>query len=289
MKPMQHPLKVTLEEICMGKKTKIAVSRERLCKGCGGVGGKEGAVQKCGTCKGRGMVMKMQQLGPGMYTQSSGPCDECRGQGEVINEKDKCKQCNGKKVTKEKKVIDVEIDKGAPHNQHYTFHGEADEYPGAEPGDVIIIVQEQPHKTFKRKGADILITKEITLLQALTGVDFTIKHLNGTVLRIKNNPGEVIKPDDIKTVPDMGLPFHKQSYKTGNMYVVFKVIFPNQLPQKALGPIAEALVAQKAKDEDMSEAKETVMLQKYDESQRNTEATGGQERDEEDEDDEDSH
>ena len=36
-------------------------------------------------------------------------------------------------------------------------------YPGAEPGDVIIIVQEQPHKTFKRKGADILMEKEITL------------------------------------------------------------------------------------------------------------------------------
>lgn len=57
--------------------------------------------------------------------------------------------------------------------------------------------------------------------------------------------------------------------------MVFKVTFPNQLPQKALTPIGEALVAQKAKDEDMSEAKETVLLQKYDESKRNTEATGG--------------
>ena len=48
----------------------------------------------------------------------------------------------GKKVVKEKKILDAEIDKGAPNNQQYVFHGEADEFPGVEPGDVVIIVQE---------------------------------------------------------------------------------------------------------------------------------------------------
>ena len=44
MKPFKHPLKVTLEEIFNGKKTKIAVNRERICKTCDGKGGKDGAV-----------------------------------------------------------------------------------------------------------------------------------------------------------------------------------------------------------------------------------------------------
>lgn len=57
---MQHPLKVTLEDIFMGKQTKIAVNRERICGPCNGKGGKDGAVQKCSTCKGRGMVTRMQ-------------------------------------------------------------------------------------------------------------------------------------------------------------------------------------------------------------------------------------
>ena len=87
--------------------------------------------------------MKMTMLGPGMYSQSQGPCDDCRGQGEIIDEKNKCKTCDGKKVVKEKKIIDVEIDKGGPNGQTYVFHGEADEYPGVEPGDVVVIVQEQ--------------------------------------------------------------------------------------------------------------------------------------------------
>ena len=58
----------------------------------------------------------------------------------MINEKDKCKICNGKKVVKEKKILDVEIDKGTPNNAQYPYHGEADEFPGQEPGDVIIVV-----------------------------------------------------------------------------------------------------------------------------------------------------
>jgi DnaJ-class molecular chaperone len=81
----------------------------------------------------------------------------------VIDEKNKCKNCNGKKVVKEKKVLDVEIDKGSPNNSQYTFHGEADEFPGQEAGDVVIIVQEQSHKKFIRKGADLMIDMEITL------------------------------------------------------------------------------------------------------------------------------
>jgi DnaJ family protein A protein 2 len=43
-KPVQYPLKVTLEEIYNGKQSKIAVNRERICASCEGLGGKAGAV-----------------------------------------------------------------------------------------------------------------------------------------------------------------------------------------------------------------------------------------------------
>jgi len=58
-KPVMHPMKLTLEEIFNGKQTKIAVNRERICGKCDGKGGKDGAVQKCTVCKGRGMVTRM--------------------------------------------------------------------------------------------------------------------------------------------------------------------------------------------------------------------------------------
>jgi DnaJ family protein A protein 2 len=37
--------------------------------------------------------------------------------------------------------------------------------------------------------------KEITLVESLTGLEFVLTHLDGKKIRIKNNPGEVIKPD----------------------------------------------------------------------------------------------
>lgn len=71
--------------------------------------------------------------------------------------------------------------------------------------------------------------KSISLLEALTGVDFVMTHLDGTKIRIKNDPGEVIKPDDLKTVIGKGLPFHKKAYEFGNLYIIFKVTFPEKL------------------------------------------------------------
>jgi len=92
-------------------------------------------------------------------------------------------------VIKEKKVLEANVDKGAPHGEKYIFHGESDEHPDKEAGDVIIVVNEQPHPLFKRKGADLLIEKDITLLEALTGVDFVIQFLDGTKFRAQTTPG----------------------------------------------------------------------------------------------------
>jgi len=46
------------------------------------------------------------------------------------------------------------------------------------------VVKIKEHKMFKRKGADLMIDKEITLLEALSGVDFTFTHLDGRQVRI---------------------------------------------------------------------------------------------------------
>jgi DnaJ family protein A protein 2 len=106
-----------------------------------------------------------------------------------------CKTCNGKKIKKENKKLSVEIDKGAPNGEKYNIHGEGDEVPDVEPGDVIVQIREKKHKIFSRKGADLFMDKEITLVEALTGVEFVVTHLDNKKIRIKNNPGDVIKPD----------------------------------------------------------------------------------------------
>lgn len=205
----------------------------------------------------------MIQLGPGMYQQSSGPCSECGGTGEQIDPAKRCKNCNGKKVVKEKKVLTCEVDKGAPHGEKYVFHGESDAHPDKEPGDVILMVNEQPHATFKRKGADILMEKEITLLEALSGVDFVVDFLDGSKFRVQTEPGAVVKPDSLMTIPEKGLPFHKNPYKFGNMFVLFTVKFPASLGATELAGVSEMLKGMKKKNAQMSDAAEEHKLIAY--------------------------
>lgn len=50
-------------------------------------------------------------------------------------------------------------------------------------------VQIKKHKTFIRKGADIAIIKNITLLEALSGVTMEIEHLDGKKYILATAPG----------------------------------------------------------------------------------------------------
>ena len=101
--------------------------------------------------------------------------------------------------------------------------------PDVDPGDVVVVIKIKPHKTFQRKGADLLIEKDISLLEALTGVDFVVKHLDGRDIRIKSSPGQVIKPNSMMTCEGLGMPFHKTPYEFGNLFVLFKVKFPEKV------------------------------------------------------------
>jgi len=208
------------------------VDRQRLCNVCNGIGGTDAtAVQKCTDCRGQGMVTKMRQMGPGMYSQSTQPCDTCDGQGEIINLEKRCKTCKGKKVKRDKKKIEQEVDKGCPNNEQYTVSGEGDCVPDVEAGDVIIVVKVRNNKIYSRKGADLYMEKEISLLEALTGIDFTIMHLDGRIIRITGNKGQIIKPGQKMTCEGLGMPFHKTNYKYGNLFITFKIKFPETIDE----------------------------------------------------------
>lgn len=117
----------------------MKVDRHRICSKCNGVGGSDpSAVKSCNGCKGRGVRTVMMQLGPGMYSQRTGPCDECDGKGNTMDPSKICKTCSGKKIKKEQKILKVEIDKGSPNGEKYVMHGEGDEVPDVEAGDVIV-------------------------------------------------------------------------------------------------------------------------------------------------------
>ncbi|KAI7865896.1 ATPase GET3 [Spinellus fusiger] len=223
-KDMLHQLKVSLEDLYLGKTSKLALQKHVLCVKCEGRGGKEGAVQTCRSCNGQGVRIVMRQMGP-MIQQIQQPCNDCRGEGEIVNERDRCKHCVGKKIINERKILEVHIDKGMRSGQKVTFQGEGDQAPNVIPGDIVIAIDEKPHARFKRQGDDLMYEARIDLLTALAGGQFAIPHLDDRVLLVTVLPGEAIKPDAVKVIPNEGMPTYRHHHH-GHMFVKFSVEFP---------------------------------------------------------------
>ncbi|KAL0084757.1 hypothetical protein F4703DRAFT_1737370 [Phycomyces blakesleeanus] len=221
---MKYPLQVTLEDLYNGKRTKLALEKNVICSNCSGKGGKTGAVKKCGGCQGRGFQVAMRQIGMGMIQQMQVPCGDCNATGEIA--KDRCKKCKGKKVTVEKKYLEVFVEKGMSDGQKIVMKGEGDQEPGVEPGDVILVVNLKQHPIFERKSNDIICNLTITLTEALCGFEKVITHLDGRGIRVFHPAGSVIKPGMVKRIPHEGMPIYKRPDDRGDLYVKFDVEFP---------------------------------------------------------------
>merc|ERR1719436_1500742 len=218
-KNLMHQMSVSLEEMYNGATRKLALEKNVICSDCDGIGGKEGAVQRCPNCRGSGMQVRVQQLGPGMMQQIQSMCGECQGTGERIDPKLRCKKCVGKKVTRERKILEVVVDKGMADGQKVTFSGEGDQEPGLEPGDIIIVLDEKEHPNFKRSGTDLIMKFNINITEALCGFKKTVTTLDDRTLVIQTIPGECIKTGDLKCVFGEGMPTYRNPFEKGKLII----------------------------------------------------------------------
>merc|ERR1712187_175075 len=120
-------------------------------------------------------------MGP-MIQQMQSACESCGGQGTTF------------KTKKEREVLDVHGQKGSPDGHKIPFREMADEHPDCDTGDVIFVLDEQEHKDFKRRGADLFVERKISLVEALCGFELELTHLDGRKLLIKTAPGEIVHP-----------------------------------------------------------------------------------------------
>lgn len=78
---------------------------------------------------------------------------------------------------------------GMKDGQKIVFHGEGDQEPDLEPGDVIIVLDQKDHAVFQRRGHDLITKMRIQLSEALCGFKKTIDTLDNRVLVISSRPG----------------------------------------------------------------------------------------------------
>lgn len=82
---------------------------------------------------------------------------------------------------------------GMKDGQKIVFHGEGDQEPDLEPGDVIIVLDQKDHSVFQRRGHDLITKMRIQLSEALCGFRKTIETLDNRVLVISTRPGRSLR------------------------------------------------------------------------------------------------
>ncbi|XP_066466410.1 dnaJ homolog subfamily A member 1-like [Tiliqua scincoides] len=221
-----HQLTVTLEDLYNGGSRKLSLQKNVICRSCGGRGGRDGLDTRCSKCHGSGVEVIVHQLGPNVVHHIQTVCSQCQGQGEWMRPLDRCLACNGRKVLREKKVLNVHLDKGMADRQKITFHQEGDQVPGLEPGDIVIVLDQREHPIFKRRGNDLIIQKEIALVDALCGCRVIVHTLDNRRLLVSSRPGTIIKPGDVKCIPNEGMPIYRNPTQRGKLVIQFQVRFP---------------------------------------------------------------
>eukprot|EP01061_Rhynchopus_euleeides_P029822 TRINITY_DN4932_c0_g1_i1.p1 TRINITY_DN4932_c0_g1~~TRINITY_DN4932_c0_g1_i1.p1 ORF type:complete len:413 (+),score=181.54 TRINITY_DN4932_c0_g1_i1:86-1324(+) len=247
-KDIVHELPVSLEDFYNGKTRKIAATRDRLCDPCKGTGinpssGKEREAFKCMPCRGRGVRVAMRELAPGYVQQMQVECTDCGGKGYAIPANVVCTDCKGKQVVKDRKVLEVHIEKGMKRGDHITFDGEGDQIPGVRlSGNILIVLGNKPHSFFQRRGRHLFIDQEITLNEALTGFTLPIQHLDGRQILIKTRPGQVLDPQRLWVVDREGMPVKGTGGgEKGSLVLNLTVKFPEKLNAAQAKGMADAL------------------------------------------------
>ena len=192
---------------------------------------KPDAVKRCPRCSGKGFIIQTAVM-MGMVTQTRTICPECSGEGSSISSKDRCKSCRGRKIRREREEMSVTVRAGMSHGQKIVLRGAADQDPHLEAGDIVFYIDQIPHPVFRRRGNDLFVRQEVSLLESLTGASVTVDHLNGEKVRLVTQEGDVLAPGAVRCVDRLGMPLYNQPGSFGKLYVRFQVKFPTVLSQQ---------------------------------------------------------
>eukprot|EP00759_Apiculatamorpha_spiralis_P015715 PhF_6_TR22307/c0_g1_i1/m.31568/K09505/DNAJA4; DnaJ homolog subfamily A member 4 len=243
-KDIVFELAVSLEDVYNGKTKKIAATRNRTCGTCKGEGFAPNAqLTPCTRCRGQGVVLAVREIFPGMAQRVQMRCDVCHGQGQAIRPEDICQDCRGQKVVKDRKVIEIHVEKGVHNKDHVRLTGEGDQVPNIRTlGDIIVFFVVKPHEVFQRVGNHLLFQHEITASEALCGFEFPLEQLDRRLLNIKIPAGQVIDPTHAWVVNREGMPVQNTGgTERGNLVIHFKVKLPDSLDTTMKAAIAKAL------------------------------------------------
>lgn len=217
-------VKLSLKDIALGVEKKIKVNKFVACTHCKGTGADNGtAYETCSTCKGSGVVTRVMNTILGqMQTQS--PCPTCNGEGKTITKK--CSHCSGEGIVREEEVIAINIPAGVAEGMQLSMSGKGNAARhGGINGDLLIVVEEEPHPELFRDDNDVVYNLLLTVSTAALGGSVVVPTIDGKV-KVNIEPGT--QPGKVLRLKNKGLPSINR-YGTGDLLVNISVYIPENL------------------------------------------------------------
>jgi molecular chaperone DnaJ len=217
-------LKLTYEEIAKGVSKNIKIKKHVACTTCGGSGAKDkNSVQTCGTCGGSGQVRKVTNTFLGQM-QTVTTCPTCAGEGTSVTAK--CGNCRGEGRVYSEEPITVEIPAGVQEGMQLNVNGKGNAGErGGMPGDLVILIEEEPHKELQREGLNVAYELYISFTDAVFGTQVEVPTIDGRA-KIKIPAGT--QSGKVFRLKGKGFPA-VQSYEKGDQLVQVNIWTPQHV------------------------------------------------------------
>jgi molecular chaperone DnaJ len=217
-------LQLTLEEIAIGAEKKIKVKKQKSCDLCKGTGAKPGTSSStCPQCNGTGELRQVSRSMFGQFVNIT-TCPTCGGEGRVV--KDPCSNCRGEGRVPGETTIKVNVPAGVSDGNYIPLQGQGNAgQRGGPAGDLIVLIEEQPHQYFSRSGDDIIYDLNISFPMAALGGEIEIPTLTGKAkltIDAGTPAGRMLR------MRDRGIP-HLNGYGRGDQLVRINIWVPAKL------------------------------------------------------------
>ena len=218
---------LTLEEIMLGSDKKVKIWRRDGCKTCSGTGAKDGNLETCQNCHGRGVIDQILRTAFGAVTHQS-TCAVCNGSGTT--HKEACGSCAGEGTKRIQDEIGIKIPKGSSSGMNFIVSGKGDYAKSpCHPGDLIVNVKEEPHNFYKRDGINLVCEKVISFKEACLGTEVSIPNLKDGEFKIKIPAGS--QPGRIFRMQGKGIP-EFNGFINGDILLKMNVKIPENLSEE---------------------------------------------------------
>lgn len=221
---LRYNIEINLEDVANGLDKKIKIKKKDKCSKCKGLGGS--GSKTCSTCNGQGVITSIKRTPFGAF-QTQRSCSDCNGTGEQVEKI--CTHCDGKGYEYKEKTVTINIPEGVEDGMQLRLANEGEAGgPGAEQGDLYILIHVKEHEFFKRDGMDMHLEVPITFMQASLGDSVEVPTIKGKA-KLKIPSGT--QPGTILRMKGEGLS-HYRRYGKGDQFVHIQIEVPKKLNKK---------------------------------------------------------